>query len=167
MFEIKAKTVINAPLEKVWEFMKNVKGWWPSSNPQHIDMQILSQDEEIKKGTQIKLKEKIAGVPGEAVGEISDFVDMQKVTWQSRNAVYSLYGVKVVVEEGVTWSLESGENGVELSARVWARFPDTFKGRAMEWVFKNILDGERKDYEHAKKELEYIKDKVESGQGRV
>jgi hypothetical protein len=36
-----------------------------------------------------------------------------------------------------------------------------FTGTLTEWVFKHVLDGEERDFEHAMRELDYIKEAVE------
>lgn len=49
-----------------------------------------------------------------------------------------------------------------VSATVWAIFPSGLMGRCFEWIFEGPLRGEAKDRSHARKELEYITQELES-----
>lgn len=161
MFEITPKIRIEAPPAVVWEFLIDVNNWWLESNPEHIELDVRSADEEIQNGTRIFLRERIAGIPGEALGEISEFDEQRKLTWESDDATYSYFGVRFSVQEGVTWQIKPVDRGTELSAHVWAYFPDGLPGTILEWWFKHVIDGVNKDYEHAMTELRYIKREIE------
>ncbi len=128
-YEVSAKATIATTPEKLWKLMQDLEDWWPKSNPEHVSLEILSEDKTIREGTRIRIKEKIAGVPGEAIGEIRDVIKGKQVTWGSDRAVYRYLGIELAVEEGVTWRIQKTEGGTELSADVWARFPATWKGR--------------------------------------
>ncbi len=49
----------------------------------------------------------------------------------------------------------------ELSAHVWARFPDCACGHFAEWIFRHVLNGPERDYEHAMRELRRIQSRIE------
>lgn len=162
MFDFTARITIDSPPWDVWNYMIELEAWWVASNPEHISLEIMSEDRTIQPGTPIRIREKIAGIPGEATGHVDEFVEGRRVTWRAREAVYHFYGLPVRIEEGVTWSIEPSDGGTALSAHVWAVFPATIPGRATEWIFKNILRGVQKDYEHAMRELRHIKSSLET-----
>lgn len=159
MFEITPEIEIDAPPETVWDYLVDVEEWWVDSNPEHSSLEIVSDDEDLKEGTRIRVREKIAGIPGEAEGEVTEFVPNDHFTWEA-DAVYRYLGLTFSATEGVKWSVKSEEK-TELSAHVWAEFPDTLFGKVLEWYFKNVLNGVEKDYEHAMEELVYIKEQIE------
>jgi hypothetical protein len=134
----------------------------PSNPDEHVSLEILGERGSLGDDTPIRIRESVAGVPCEALGYLSDIVDKEKVTWESEEAIYRYAGLRVSVQEGVTWSLRGTNEGTELHAHVWANFPDTRFGRLFEWYAKKILRVERRDREHAMKELTYIKQQVET-----
>ena len=162
MYEITAKLIIKASPQKIWQYMSNLDNWWVDSNPEHDSLVSYSESREINKGTIIRIREQVAGVPGEALGEITEFIPEKRVTWQADQAIYRYIGLKIPIKEGVAWSLRPTTEGTELSAHVWAIFPDTLFGRVIEWCFKHILKGVQKDYEHAMRELMHVKNVMET-----
>jgi hypothetical protein len=157
MFEFTASLKIDTSAERLWNRLVDVQSWWLVSNPEHGRLEILSEEQEIQEGTPILIEERIAGIPGKAVGQVTQIRECQELTWEAEDAVYSFYGLPLSVQEGVTWKVEPVNAGVRLSAHVWGEFPDTWVGRMFEWVFKHIVRGVEKDYEHAMQELRYLK----------
>jgi len=165
VFEFTETIEIEAPPETVWEVVADIEGWWPPSNPEHESLERLD-DRGLEVGARIRIREKIAGVPGEAVGEITEVEPGARVTWEAPAARYRLAGISVSIGEGVTWSLEPhGDDAARLSARVWATFPPGPRGRLLEWFFTRLLRGLEKDREHARVELRYLKRTIEAGGG--
>jgi len=162
MYEIAPSVSIDAPPEAVWAYLVDVEGWWVDSNPEHESIEILSGEDELGDGTRLRVRESIAGVPGVAEGEVTEFDPGRRVTWDAPGARYRYFGLPLVVDEGVSWELAPSDGGTELTARVWASFPDSLVGRIVEWSFEHVLDGVERDYEHAMAELEYIKCELES-----
>lgn len=160
MFEIIAPINIKADPKKVWEYLSDVEGWWVDSNPEHESLEIVSGGPEVKEGTILRIHECVAGIPAVAEGPVCELIEGKSVTWKAK-AVYRWLGIRFTVNEGVIWRIEPREDGCQLSANVWAEFPQSMFGRVSEWIFKNLLDGEAKDYEHAMCELRYIKKQVE------
>lgn len=162
MFEFTETIEIGAPTEAAWEVMSDIEGWWPPSNPEHESLERLD-DRGLEVGARIRIREKIAGVPGEAVGEITQLEPGAAVTWEAPAARYRLAGVSVSIGEGVTWRVEPhGDDETRLSARVWATFPSGLRGRLTEWFFVHPLGGLEKDREHARVELRYLKRRIET-----
>jgi len=163
VFEFTETIEIEALPEAVWEVMADIEGWWPPSNPEHESLERLD-DRGLEVGARIRIREKIAGVPGEAVGEITEVQPGARVTWEAPAARYGLAGIYVSIGEGVTWSVAPhGDDETCLSARVWANFPSGVRGRLIEWVFTRLLGGAEKDREHARVELRYLKRTIEAG----
>ncbi|MFI0448857.1 hypothetical protein [Actinomadura sp. 6N118] len=48
----------------------DLDGWWVASNPEHDTLEHLD-DRGIEVGARVRIREKIAGIPGEAIGEIT------------------------------------------------------------------------------------------------
>jgi len=162
MFEISPAVEIEAPPDVVWEFLTEIEEWWVPSNPEHESLEILSEHETLREGTRIRVKERIAGLPGVAEGEVTELLPRERITWEAPDTRYRYYGLTIRVHEGVSWMLEPTDRGTNLTARVWATFPNTLLGTLVEWSFKHLLGGVEKDHEHAMKELEYIKAEIES-----
>lgn len=162
MFEFTATIKINTTVDTLWTYLIDIETWWRPSNREHQALEIISDDQALEEGTRILIREKIAGIPGEAIGEIKELSEHNRITWQSDHARYRFWGVPFTIKEGVSWQIEPKPNAVALSAHVWAKFPATMIGQAMEWFFKNVLNGIEKDYQHAMTELRYIKSQIEA-----
>lgn len=161
MFEFTESIEIQASQEHAWSYLLDVQHWWAPSNLEHEGLEILDDDKELAVGTRIRIREKVAGIPGQAIGEITEIKRLHHITWKADLACYRLWGISLRLTEGVRWSLVPHEGGVKLSATVWAIFAPNLKGRVMEWLFKGPLQGETKDRRHAQRELEYIKRDLE------
>jgi hypothetical protein len=90
MFAFTESVEIGAPKSAVWEVMRNVREWWPASNPEHDGVDVLDGDGEIALGTRVRIRERVAGIPGEADGHITEFDPERTVTWQAPAARYRL-----------------------------------------------------------------------------
>ncbi|WP_099188057.1 hypothetical protein [Mycobacterium pseudokansasii] len=107
-------------------------------------MEHLDQRPATEVGAKLGIREKIGGIPGEAVGVITAAEPGTAVTWEAE-ATYRGLGVSVRVNEGVTWRLEpSADTSTRLSARVWAPTPAGIFGRFASLVFTRLLNGRRK-----------------------
>lgn len=167
MFEFTEKIAIEATPGVVWELMSDVERWWPASNPEHGSLERLDHDGgEIGVGSRLKITERIAGISGEAVGEITRFEPGSEVTWEAPDARYRLAGVPISVGEGVTWRIRPAGTGSEVSANVWATFPAGIAGRLLEWSFEHLFRGIERDREHTRTELRYLKRTIEVGSAR-
>ena len=162
MFEFTETIDVEAPPATVWKLLGDLEAWWPASNPEHESLERLD-DRGNQVGAKLKIRERIAGIPGEAVGEITEVEPLSKVTWEAPEARYRWHGIPVTLGEGVTWAIEPlGNDATRLSANVWATFPSGPLGHVIEWTFTRVLDGIRKDREHARAELEYLKKTIEA-----
>lgn len=161
MFEFAETISIHAAPSTVWDTMQDLEGWWPASNPEHESLERLD-GRGIQPGARLRIREKIAGVPGEAVGTITRVEPGSEVTWHAPAARYRWLGIGFTVGEGVTWRIEPDAGGdTELSARVWGTFAPGLAGRLTEWAFKHVLNGVARDREHARTELRYLKRVIE------
>ena len=164
MFDFSVATTIDCPPQRVWNYLVDVRRWWLPSNPEHESLEIVGPGDEIALGTKLRVRERIAGIPGEAMGTITEFVPGECATWEA-SARYRLWRQELSVEEGVTWSIRRLERGTELAAHVWARFPDTALAKAFEWLFIHVFRGIAKDRRHAETELAYIRAELEKRSG--
>lgn len=165
MFEFTETIEIAAAPETVWSVMQDVESWWSPSNPEHLSLERLDNRGAIEVGTRLKIREKIAGIPGEAAGEITRVDPVSAVTWQAPEAHYRIFGIGLTVDEGVTWGIEPTGSGTRVSAHVWATFPAGRLGHIVEWGFTRLLGGVEKDREHARTELRYLKRTIEAETG--
>mgnify|MGYP002279961093 CR=1 FL=1 len=162
MVEAKATIKINAVAEVVWDYMVRLDDWWMRSNPdEHIELSLIDASE-IRKGTKFILKEYIAGVRGEAIAEITELVPLKRLVWKSNEASYNLFGIKFIAEEGGVFKLEENNGISTLSHHVWGGVTIPIIGWFTELFFKYILKGEKKDYEHTYRELQFIKREIEA-----
>lgn len=164
MFEIKAAIGIEAPQSATWSLLQDVDRWWLRSNPDHLALEIVATPPQMAEGVWIRIRERIAGVPGSGIGQITCLEPGKRVTWESGDFRYRYLGVfGITVAEGVTWQLKAGPDDTTIvSAHVWARFPTTLWGRFTEWWFRHALKGEQRDYDHTMTELRFLKNALES-----
>jgi len=163
MIEVKAAIEIDAGSDAIWKYLIHFEDWWIRSNPkEHIELTLLDT-KEIKKGAKFILKESIAGITGSAIAEVTDLVPMKKLVWTSHNAKYNLIGINITANEGGIFELEEIDSRCRLSHHVWGTIEIPFIGGAMEWIFKHVLNGEKKDYDHTYRELKFVKYEIESG----
>ena len=90
VIEAKASVEIHSSPEEVWNYIIRIDDWWLRSNPREHIALILVGTTDIRKGTQFILRERIAGIKGEAFAEISEIVPLRKLVWKSINAQYKL-----------------------------------------------------------------------------
>lgn len=129
MFDFTESIVIDAPHERVWEVLRDVDLWWPASNPEHISLEHLDDRPATEVGARLRIRERIGGIPGEAVGTITMVESGAGVTWEA-DATYRWLGVSVEIGEGVTWRVEpQSASSAVVSARVWASAPRGVLGR--------------------------------------
>lgn len=161
MFDFTESIVIHAPHHDVWNVVRDIDGWWLRSNPDHDSLEHLDHRPATEVGARLRIREKIGGIPGEAVGVITAAEPGKAVTWEAE-ATYRWLGVSLRVDEGVMWSLEPRDDAsTRLSARVWATIPGGIVGRVASLVFTRLLNGEEKDRAHARTELQYLKRTIE------
>lgn len=154
MFDFIETTRIDAPAATVWTTLLDIEQWWPPSNPEHDSIERLDDASDMAVGTRFRIREKVAGVSGEAIGVLTRVEPGVEVTWESDRARYRLLGATFTVGEGVTWRVDpDGTDGSRLSAHVWARFPDGLIGLGLSFVFVRLLDGIEKDRRHTRIEL--------------
>jgi hypothetical protein len=163
MFEFTESISILAPPPAVWEFLRDVEGWWPASNPEHDSIERLDDRDVLEVGAQLRIREKVAGIPGVATGTITRVAPGSAITWEAPEARYKWFGLSFTVGEGVTWRVEPGDDDKSaiVSAHVWATFPPGVPGRLLEFGFR-MLGGVEKDREHARVELRYLKRVIEA-----
>ena len=171
MLDFTETIAIRADPARVWANLLDIERWWPPSNPEHESIERLDDADEVIKvgqpveigvGTRFRIRERIAGVPGQGVGVITGVDPGRAITWEADTMRYRLYGVRFTIAEGVTWSVDPHEFEASLlSARVWARFPEGLVGRILWLVFSRLLNGVERDRHHARIELEYLKKTIE------
>lgn len=162
MFDFTETVLIEAPRDEVWEVLSDIDRWWLASNPEHGSSEHLDSLAPTKVGARLRIREKIGGIPGEAVGTITAVEPGTAVTWQA-DARYRWLGIPVRVGEGVTWRVEPhDESTTRVSARVWATFPEHLVGRVARFFFVHVLNGIDKDRHHARTELRYLKNLFEN-----
>lgn len=167
MFSFTESISIEASPDAVWQTMIDLNWWWPPSNPEHESVERLDPGLGLEVGTRLRIREKIAGIPGEALGEIAELQPGARVTWESPSAVYRWHGIPVTMGEGVTWTLDPMGPGAtrRLSAHVWASFPAGTRGKLLEVVFTRLLGGVAKDRAHTRTELRFLKKAIEESAG--
>lgn len=161
MFEFTEAVKIDAPASEVWEVLQDLEGWWPASNPEHESLERLD-DLGIEVGARIRIREKIAGIRGEAIGTITRVHPGSSVTWETSKACYRWFGVPITIGEGVTWTVTSSGDNTRVSAHVWATFP-SIASRLLRPIFIRLLSGIENDREHTRIELRHLKRLIESG----
>ncbi|PYP69840.1 MAG: hypothetical protein DMD41_16250 [Gemmatimonadetes bacterium] len=160
MFEFEESVSIDAPVSDVWKFVTDVSRWWLPRAPTTL-LQLRTAKGLLGLGDEVGFEEWVGGNRGEARGTITEWTQGRAVTWEGE-ATYRYFGVRIRIEESVTWRVQPRSGGSELSARVWARFPPGLLGRLTEWYAEAVLHIVDKDRQHARRELDYLKRALES-----
>ncbi len=146
---------------RVWESLVDIEDWWLASNPEHEELRLLTPGP-LRRGSRLSIRERIAGIPGEAEGIVTGFEPGHSVAWEATDATYRVMGLSFSVSEGVTWTVEETSTGKSrLSARVWARFRPGVRGTLFAWAFR-LLGGIERDRRHARRELDYLRRRLET-----
>lgn len=161
MFQFTESIAIVSRATEIWDTLMDIEKWWPPSNPEHIGIDVCSAGRPLEVGTKIQFEERVAGVKGKAVGFVTKLIPEREATWEGA-AVYRHYGVPIRILEGVSWSIESRGSVSKLSATVWVHFPSNWFGRLSEWYAVKLLNVIDRDRKHARRELEYLKELIES-----
>lgn len=161
MFEFTESIAVQASATSVRDLMREIERWWPASNPEHEGLRRLDGAGDLRVGSRLWIRERIGGIPGEAVGEITRYEPGSAVTWEAPGVRYRWLGLWISVGEGVTWTIEPGDPSLTIiGAHVWATFPPGPRGRLSERVFR-LFGGVKKDRQHTRTELEYLKRVIE------
>lgn len=166
MYEFTETILIEAPPTRVWEVMSDIGGWLGAASPEHQSMEFLDGSG-VRVGAKIRIREKAAGMPREAVVVVTAVRPGSAVTWESPEARYQWHGFPTTISEGVSLGIEpcEGAASTQVSARVWALFPLGLLGSAVRWAFVRPLNGIEKDREHVRTELRHLKRLIETGDG--
>ena len=157
VFAFTESVEVSAEAPRVWAVMTDVEQWWPASNPDHMSLELLDWAP-LALGSRMRIRERVAGIPADATGSITEFEEGSRVTWEAA-ARYKLLGLPLHVQEGVTWTIEPRSSATtRISARVWATLP---LDHLTAPLFR-ALGGVQKDREHARTELLYLKNVVEA-----
>ena len=71
-YEIEPSVEIHSSPEFIWEQLIDIESWWVASNDEHISLNIESNDKQLKTGTEITVRERIAGIPCCAEGAVTE-----------------------------------------------------------------------------------------------
>jgi Polyketide cyclase / dehydrase and lipid transport len=166
MFDFTESIRIEAPRQHVWDVIRDLDTWWTPSNPEHLCLEHLDDRPVTEVGARLRIRERIGGVPGEAVGVVTTVEPGRQVSWEA-DATYRWFGISVPIEEGVTWHISGcGDTAAEVSAHVWAGFPQSGFGWLAAELFTRLLNGVAKDRAHTRAELEYLKSIIETPGGQ-
>ena len=83
MFEFTESVLVHAPRRVVWDVVRDVDSWWVDSNPEHDSLEHLNELAATEVGAQLRIREEIGGIPGEAVGVITAVEPDTAVTWEA------------------------------------------------------------------------------------
>lgn len=148
--------------QAVWEYVSRIEDWWLASNTKdHIELAFVDGTG-VAEGAEFVLRERIAGVRGEARAVIAEVDPPRRLVWRSLSARFRFMGIGIDVDEGGTFELVETDKGAVLSHYVWGELGEGRFARLMEWLFKTVLRGERRDYEHTHRELLFIKRQLEA-----
>lgn len=160
MFSFTESVTITASPGVIWANLVDLERWWAASSADHIRLEILSEDKSLATGTPVNFEERVAGIRAEAKGRIVWLHAGSAARWEG-TALYHWMGLKIPIDEGVEWHIAGlGEMAI-VSASVWAYFPKGLWGGMVRWYAMTVLKIERRDREHTRRELEYLKGMVE------
>lgn len=71
----------------MWETLVDIEGWWLASDPGHEEVRVLTPGP-LRSGPRLFIRERIAGIPGEAEGVVTDDEPGRTVTWVAADARY-------------------------------------------------------------------------------
>ena len=108
----------------VWATLITIEEWWLPLEPRAPEHRPRPRRPRPRGRNPVPHPRKIAGVPGEGIGAITQLDAGTSVSWQTPRRRYRLGGAPVMISEGVTWRSEpAGNDQSQPSALVSARFP--------------------------------------------
>ena len=161
MFQFTESISIAAQSDEIWNIFEDIEKWWPPANSEHANIEVNTFAKPVDAGTEVNFEERIAGIKGKASGSISRWVYAREARWEGE-AFYRYCGISFRIQESVTWLIERRGKTSLLSAHVAAEFPPTLFGRFIEWYAIKVLGITDRDREHARRELEYLKTRIET-----
>ncbi len=157
-----AQITIKSTAEEIWDYANDPEHWTASNPEEHLGLTICTPDGRARRGAEFYQKERVAGIIAYLDGRFLHFERPTVAIWEGI-ATYRILGgfFKLKVLEGGTIRLEKDREGIRMSHDMFMDFPDTFFGRLVLLIFKNILHGEEALYKHGYRELAYFKEQLE------
>src|SRR3989454_3024964 len=121
MFEFEESVSIDAPVSDVWKFVTDVSRWWLPRAPTTL-LQLRTAKGLLGLGDEVGFEEWVGGIRGEARGTITEWQQGRAVTWEGE-ATYRYFGVRIRIEESVTWRVTTGSRRPDAVVPVGAWFP--------------------------------------------
>jgi hypothetical protein len=157
MIQDKQTITIAASPEAIWSRITDLE---QAYSYEHEKVQITSDDKSFKDGMRFQEKERIGGILAEVDAEIFDVVPNQQYQFKGK-AIYHYLGMKIPIEEGGKFSIESAGDQSTLSLEAWGYFPDNLYGKIIEFVAKHILNIPKSLARHNLGELNEFKQALE------
>jgi hypothetical protein len=157
---------IRAAPEAIWDFASRPENWTASNPREHFGLRYFSPDNLPHERTEFEQLESVAGLRATLRGRFH-YLDRPRLAFWSGIATYRLLGGLIRVrlaEGGVLRTVREG-GATRLSHDVYIDFPDSTWGRFVRWAFERLLAGRQAVYDHAYRELEYFKTKLDDRSG--
>src|SRR5256712_10921236 len=154
MFEFEESVSIDAPVSDVWKFVTDVSRWWLPRAPTTL-LQLRTAKGLLGLGDEVGFEEWVGGNRGEARGTITEWTQGRAVTWEGE-ATYRYFGVRIRIEESVTWRVQPRSGGSGLSARGGAGVPPGVFGRLAEGYAGAVLPIVGKGRQHRPPGTDYL-----------
>jgi hypothetical protein len=160
--------VIKSTPEAVWEYASDPVNWTASNPEEHFGLEYESRDTRPGTGVLFHQRESVAGIRADLRGRFL-YVDKPRIAVWTGTAVYRLLGglVRVRIPEGGVARVERSGSGIRLSHDVFMDFPNSVWGMLLGWIFKNVFKEPDAVYKHTYKELIFLKEQLERGQGTL
>ncbi|MGE5174399.1 MAG: SRPBCC family protein [Betaproteobacteria bacterium] len=157
---------INSTPEAVWDYASDPANWTASNSEEHFGLAYYnSRDNRPATGVEFHQRESVAGVYADLRGRFLH-VERPRIAVWTGTAVYRLLGglIHIRIPEGGVVKAERSPAGTRLSHDVYMDFPNSWWGRLLVWIFRNVFKGPDAAYNHTYKELVFFKEQLEKKQ---
>lgn len=152
---------VNANAEAAWKLISNFEETWLNSNPDHLEIMLLSKyGRDIRDGFAWWQREKVGSATVEYIAKLEDVTKEKAYSW-STVANYDICRMNFKLEMGGTFLIEEVEKGFTLRHDFWIFNHGTVKGLFFRWFVLNLFGHKRAISKHYRTELNYYKDKLE------
>jgi hypothetical protein len=160
---VETAITINSTAEAIWDYASDPANWTASNPEEHFGLRYSSKDKRPGTGVEFHQRESVAGIYADLRGRFL-YVERPRIAVWAGTAVYRLLGglVRIRIPEGGVVRAEETTGGMRLSHDVYMDFPNSLWGKLLAWMFKKVLNGPDKVYNHSYKELVFFKEQLEA-----
>lgn len=158
--EIRVETIINNEASIIWDYATLPENWKKEMPNDHFAL--VYENGSPETGRKLHVEESIGGLRTD-IDALFLYVRRPKVLVWTGNASIRLLGgvIKPKFHVSQTVTFNENESGVIVRNTLYIYFPESYLGRIMQWIFLEVIHGERIYRTHLERETLYVKEKLD------